>query len=547
MTEEPSLTETPPITVGGDGQRLARSASTITLLTMLSRVTGLGRVVVVGAVLGDTFLGNTYQTTNTVPNILFELIAAGVLEAVLIPPLVKYLDRNDKAEAEHIAGSVLGLSFLLLAGAALVGMAASPWISRLLFIGSDHAVRHDQVQLGTVFLLLFLPQVAMYATGMVATAVLNAHDRFASPAVAPALNNVVVVACYVAFWAMRRGQPPSLDLTPAQVLVLGGGTTFGVIAFCAVPVLSVVRSGFSLRPRFDRRHPEVRRLGRQGAWAAVFLAVENLLLLVVLLLANGIRGGVVTYQLAFTFFLLPDAIFSVAITTALFPAISRNVATETHARMARLIERGSGAIALFAGLAIVGLIGLSFLVTKVVLFGAISGGGSQDIARALIAFAPGLVGYGLFLFFSRVLYAQGDTRAPAMVHAGVFVVAALSMAISFHVVGDKWKIPALAACHSGAYTLGAIVVFFLARRRMPTTARPTLRWAVGRPLVAAAPVTALTVYLTNAFSHGSRTAALVLGAAVGAVAAALYFAAVAVVGGPKPTEMVALLRGKPAR
>ena len=79
-------------------------------LTVVSRVTGFVRILVVAAVLGTTFLGNTYQSANSVPNILFELIAAGVLQAVLVPALVPHLDRGDRAEAEHIAGSVLGLA-----------------------------------------------------------------------------------------------------------------------------------------------------------------------------------------------------------------------------------------------------------------------------------------------------------------------------------------------------------------------------------------------------------------------------------------------------
>src|SRR6476660_6449680 len=84
----------------------ARSTASMTALTAVSRFTGFVRIVVVAAVLGTTFLGNTYQSTNTVPNLLFELIAAGVLQAVLIPSLVGLLDRGDEAEAEHVAGSV---------------------------------------------------------------------------------------------------------------------------------------------------------------------------------------------------------------------------------------------------------------------------------------------------------------------------------------------------------------------------------------------------------------------------------------------------------
>ena len=148
----------------------ARATAAMTVLTGVSRLTGFVRIVVVAAVLGTTFLGNTYESANSVPNLLFELIAAGVLQAVLIPTLVSLLDRGDRTEAEHVAGSVLGLSCLILAALAVVGIAAAPLVARGLFAGvHDPHVRADEIRLGTVFLWFFLPQVVMYAVGMVAT------------------------------------------------------------------------------------------------------------------------------------------------------------------------------------------------------------------------------------------------------------------------------------------------------------------------------------------------------------------------------------------
>ena len=99
------------MSAGVDDRRdLARSTATQTVLTGISRLTGFVRVVVVAAVLGTTFLGNTYQSANTVPNIVFELFAAGALQAVLVPALVARFDRGDDEGAERLAGSVLGLT-----------------------------------------------------------------------------------------------------------------------------------------------------------------------------------------------------------------------------------------------------------------------------------------------------------------------------------------------------------------------------------------------------------------------------------------------------
>src|SRR3954468_1669181 len=113
----------------------ARSTASMTALTAVSRLTGFVRIVVVAAVLGTTFLGNTYQSANTVPNLLFELIAAGVLQAVLIPTLIDLAAHGEEDEAEHVARSVLGLAGAALAVLAGVGVLLAPFVMRLLVSG----------------------------------------------------------------------------------------------------------------------------------------------------------------------------------------------------------------------------------------------------------------------------------------------------------------------------------------------------------------------------------------------------------------------------
>ncbi|HEX2040747.1 MAG TPA: lipid II flippase MurJ, partial [Acidimicrobiales bacterium] len=296
----------------------------MTVLTAVSRATGFLRILVVAAVLGTTFLGNVYQSANTVPNLLFELVAAGALQAVLVPTVVGLLDAGDRRQAEHVAGAVLGLAAAALAALAVVGALAAPWIMRALVVAvDDPSVREAQVRLGTFFLWFFLPQVVLYALGMVSTAVLHAHGRFAVPAAAPIVNNAVVIGTYVLFAALRAGEPPDLDLAWEEKVVLAGGTTLGVAAFCVVPWLATRSLGFSLVPRFDPHHPAVRRIGRLAGWAAVSLAMVQVLLGTALVLGNGVEGGVVAFQVGLTFFLLPYALVAVPLATAAFPGLSR--------------------------------------------------------------------------------------------------------------------------------------------------------------------------------------------------------------------------------
>src|SRR5205807_9748250 len=204
-----AVTPPDPTSIGGDADvsgappALLRSAATITAWNAVSRVSGFVRVLAVGAAVGTTFLGNTYQSANLVSNVLFDVVAAGLLSAPLVPVFVSLLDRRRHQDAERLAGSVLSLSLVGLGGVVVVGVIARAGIMRLLTADvHDAAVRAAEVRLGAFLLWFFLPQVVLYGVGALATAVLHATHRFAAASAAPVANNVVVTATMVAFAVM---------------------------------------------------------------------------------------------------------------------------------------------------------------------------------------------------------------------------------------------------------------------------------------------------------------------------------------------------------
>ena len=532
-----------PNLVAADGRSpdLARATAGMAALTLASRLTGVVRVLVVAAVLGTTFLGNTFQSANSVSNLIFELFAAGALQAAMIPSLVAIFDRGDDAEAAHVAGSLLGLATAVLAALAVVGMVAAPWIMRLLVAGVEAPdVRADQIRLGTVLLWFFLPQVVFYAAGAVATAVLNARGHFALPTAAPIANNVVVVGACWLFWELRDGVPPSLDLTTAQTVVLGLGTTLGVLALSAIPVLAVRRSGVALRPRLDLRHPGVRQAVRGGGWATLFLAATQVLFAVVLVLANGVEGGVVVYQVAYTLFLVPHALFAIPVLTALFPTLSRHAAGGDREGYARGVAAGVGAIAFLALPAAAALAALAEPLARLVLFGQ-SAASASVVPDVVAAFAPGLVGYGLFLFLARGLYALGDMRGAALVHLGVVAFATAAMITASAAAPGPGRITALATAHSGAYLLGTVVLGLRVRSRLAGEAAGLVR-----PLLVggvAALVAAGAMWLVQQpLPELSRVATVGVLVGVGAVGAAVYLATQLLLGGTRISAVAALLR-----
>ena len=438
----------------------------VTAGNLAARVTGLLRVVAVGGALGTTYLGNTYQTANLVSNLLFELLAAGILSSVLVPPFVALLDEGRTDEAERLAGAVLGLALAVLGAVTVAGLLARPWIMRLLTVAvSDDAVRDAEVRLGGFLLWLFLPQILFYAVSSVATAVLHGARRFAAAAFAPVANNVVVIATMVVFAALA-GRGGGLDLPLSHRLVLGLGTTAGVVAMAAVPLFALRRAGVRLRPRWDPSHPALRALGRAGIWGVVYLTMTQLLVAVTLVLANRVEGGVVAYHIAFTTFLLPFALLAHPVLTTVYPGLAAEARAGRWAGFAEALGRGARSIAFLVLPATALLVALARPGLRVIEVGALDEAGSRLVARALAAYALGLAGYAALHLLTRASYAAGDTRTPALVNAGVAVGGSAVMVALFSLAEGSGRMVAIGVAHSVAMVVGALTLAALLRRRV---------------------------------------------------------------------------------
>jgi putative peptidoglycan lipid II flippase len=361
------------------------------------------------------------------------------------------------------------------------------------------------------------------------------------------VNNVVVCTAYGLFWWMRRGEEPGLDLTAGEIAVLAGGTTLGVIAFCALPIVGARRSGFRFRPNLDRTDPALRLLARQGAWAALYLAMTQVFLGAVLVFANRSEGGVIAYQVGFTFFLLPHLLFALPVLTTLFPAAARHVHAGRWVDVRATVRRGTTAIALFVLPSAVALGVLAEPLARVASFGNVGPGGTELIADVVRGFAPGLVGYALFYFLTRMLYAMGDTRTPATVHAAVVALGVAAMAVAAATLDGDRLVAALAWAHSGTYLVGALVLGTVASGRLRHRGVPVrLPAALGPQLGGAAVALAATAGVVAATDAPSRLGSLGIVVLGGVAAAGTHVAVQSLLGGPRPMAIVGLLRGGPA-
>lgn len=454
--------------VGPPSSSLARGAAAITIATAASRLTGFIRVVVVAATMGTTYLANTYQTANTAPNVVFELLAAGVLTSVFVPTFVEYLVGDRKQEGWTAVNALASTALIGLVALSILLALAAPLVMSLLTLGvQDPGLRRDEIELGTRLLRLFSPQVALYGVGMIMTAALHAHRRFFLAALSPIFNNVVVIGVYLTYAAMRGARGPRVaSVSDAEVLVLGLGTTFGVVAMTAALVPGLVRLGWRIRWNFDPRHQAVRRGARVGMWALGYAGGYQAGLIVVLLLANRIKGGVAAYQWAYTFFYMPHALFAQPIFNVLFTAMSEHAAKEQIEGLLERMRDGLGMLAFILVPFAAALFVAAPLVAQVTLdYGVMSGTGAALVGRVLLAFAIGLPAYSAFLVLTRAFYATKDARTPALVNAATVALSSVIGAALFGVLPERWSVPGLALGHSVGFIVGALVLGRLFSRR----------------------------------------------------------------------------------
>ena len=301
----------------GETRSLLRASALPAVGTTLSRVTGLIRVAALTSALGLTAVSDVYNLANTTPNILYELVIGGVLSSTLVPLFIRSLDDPN----DDTASAVTTVAFAAIAVVTVVAVLLSPLIN-LLFAAPLHgAERARQLAIGADFLAILLPQILFYGITTLITALLYARRRFAPPAFAPVLTNLVTAAAALAsaYWVHGR-----THTSITQVYVLGLGTTAGVAAMAIVLVPYVRKAGIELRWKFQPKHPAVRAVLRLSGWTVGFAAANQIALLIVLTIARtGIAGTVSAYQYAFIFFQLPHGLIAVSLMTAVLPGTGR--------------------------------------------------------------------------------------------------------------------------------------------------------------------------------------------------------------------------------
>jgi putative peptidoglycan lipid II flippase len=513
---------------GTDARNIAADSRTVASWTLISRVGGFIRMAAIAAVFGPTFFGNLFQSVLLVPYLLCELMAGSLIATLLGPHLVHAME--DRSSSARLARGFLGTILPFYAAMAIVIALVAPWFLWLLTLPvPDPAVRAQQIALGVPLLLLVLPQVVLYAVSAVAISVQQAHRRFAFAAAAPMIENVgtiIVLALSAAIFGIGFDVD---NVSTAQLLLLGLGSTAAVGLHAAAQWWGAYRLGVTLIPRIGGRDERVRKAIRLAlpSWGAALL---NSLALFALLAASGdVPGGTIAFQIGMSFYNLPIALGAYPVAFAQSPLLSRHFARRnldgfgaTYSHSIRLV--------LFLTLPTCAIfIGIPHALAAVVSFGAMGQSSAMSLVAAVLSgLGFGIVGESLFVVARSAAFARLEAMTTLRAMLIRFAIIAAGIPIALSVPAPVVQLQILGLAYSVAAIAAAAYMTWRAAAALPKRHDRWGRWFAinaGIAAIAALPSALFAQHLDFQGSHVERiaTGGLLL-AATGAIYIAIQYA-----------------------
>jgi putative peptidoglycan lipid II flippase len=449
---------------------VVRNTTTMAIGSVVSRVTGYLRAAALAAALGGQVVGDDYNLANNLPNMVYELLLGGVLASVLVPVLVR-ARKEEPDRGDAYAQRLLTLAVVALGAATLLVVLAAPLLTTAVTLDSDRVTDADR-DLITLLAYLLLPEIFFYGLAGIFAAILNTRGHFAAPMWTPILNNIVVIVTAGTFAVMRFGDsaPTPESIRLSEVLVLGIGTTLGIViqAFGLWPALR--RVGFRWRWRFDFRRLHLRELARLGSWMLLYVGVSQIGTTVVLIIAKqvGAQGepGPIIYNNAFLIFMMAHGIVAVSVITAMMPRMSSAAADGRMDDLADHLSLGTrlAAVILVPAAALYISLGRPMAVT---LFELNNYTHEQAVATGWVITVAGLglVPYAISQLQTFAFFALRDTRTPALLNIPVVGVRIVIDVVFYLVLPAAWVTASLMGGTAASFVVAAVVGALLLRRR----------------------------------------------------------------------------------
>lgn len=477
----------------GDGAKqtdesVVRSTGSMAIATLISRITGFIRNVLITATLGGA-VASAFNVANTLPNLITEIVLGAVLTSLVVPVLVR-AEKEDPDRGAAFIRRLLTVSLTLL-GIVTVAVVVGAPILTAIMLKSDGQVN---IPLTTSFAYLLLPQIIFYGVFSLLMAVLNTKGVFKPGAWAPVANNVIAIATLGLYWLLpgRVEANHSGSLADPYILLLGLGTTLGVIVQALIMLPSLRRLGIDLRPLWgiDDR---IKQFSNMGIAIVAYVAISQTGYVITTNIASGAAAEAPTiYQQAWLLLQMPYGIIGVTLLTAIMPRLSRNAADGNTKEVVRDLSLGTR-------LTMIGLIPI------VVFFTAFG----RPIANALFAYGLfdshqadilgwtlsfssfTLIPYALVLLHLRVFYAREEAWTPTFIILGITLVkVVLSMASPLVASSPQLVVVLLGAANGFGFVAGAIIGYVLLRRALgdldARSAFATIMWALGASLIGVA-------------------------------------------------------------
>jgi len=434
-----------------------------------SRILGVVRASMALAVVGAGVTGDAWDVANTLPNIVYLLLAGGVINAVLVPQITRAARHADGGR-EYV-DRLLTVSIIALAVITVVFTLGAALLVRLYSSANWLA---DTRSLSIAFAFIAMPQIFFYGLYTLLGNVLNARDRFAAYMWAPVLANIVAIGGMAYFLMAYPHQAKPVSWTSPMIWVLAGSATAGIAAQAIVLVVPLWRSGFRYTPRWGLRGAGLGTASTVALWAFAALGVSTVGFIITSQVttyagqAGALAGlkvpGKISYSNAFLIFMLPHSLVTVSLVTALFTRMSRAAGAGRLGEVRTDVARGMRLTAVATVPATVGAFVLGFAATATLYYG-VSEPETRGIAAVVMAMMVGLVPFGILFLLQRTFYAFEDAKTPFILTVVVTVVATLANLASL-LLPLRWIVVGVGAGQALSNVAGMLVGLVLVRRRL---------------------------------------------------------------------------------
>lgn len=510
-----------------DDEKVLASSALMAAGTVVSRISGFARAFLLAAALGNLLHADLFTIGNTIPNMLYILLAGGVFNAVLVPQLVRSM-KNDPDRGEAYTNRVITLAGIFLVVVSALLVAAAPYVMSLLLAPCyDQPALAAQRESVIAFARYCLPQVFFYGMFVLVGQILNSRGRFGPMMWAPIANNVisvVVLVVYLLLFGKAQGTELTGGFTDGQELLLGLGATLGIAVQLAILLPYLKAAGFTYRPRFDFRGTGLGHTLRLGIWTVLFVVVNQAAYTVVVNLASsgtaqaachpgsGAEGtGYAVYSTTFLIVMVPHSVITVSLATAVLPRLAARAADGDLRGLAHSLgDTLRSALAL--------IIPFAFLMPLIardlansISFGAVRAN-FELYTLSLALFGVGIMLFTVHYLMLRGFYALERTRTVFWIQCGVAATNIVAAVALVAVTDAEHTSPALVVAFGASYAFGSVASYTVLRRLLGGLDTRTLVRFLARMAVAVGVSTAaaLAVHLLLGFLGAEPNQAIAL-------------------------------------